>query len=761
MRSQTGNANVVTATVLATGEEFGGYQIVDRRGFTTTDIDPRGFSMAAELYSAVEVWSERPVVLKVFRRRHTGEEPFAKRFLRDGKQVASFEHPNIVSIYDTGLERGYLFLAMEIVSGDTLLDRIRARGVSAEQTLALLAPVADAVDAAHVVGLVHGDIRPQTILIDAGGVPHLAAFDVVKSPREMSIAGVPSRGVNYASPEQLCSQGLTGATDVYSLTAVLYHCLTGEVLYPEEIAQAHFEGLELDSVIARGMAKDPAHRYAQARALIAAAAEALSELPVETLRSAPTFVSTGHNGHSESGLATDAAAAAATAPRVDRGAGRSRRADRRAPRSRRVDRGASRSRRAGISRLVVALGLIAVAVAVVGVMALGGGSAAGTSKTASSSSLTVRYERPWQVASDAVPGGFALASGGSAPAPIALASGSATLAAGSLGQSAVVPGGAPPELVQRYGHPVSATTASVAGHAASRYEWMLAGGGQLVGLVLPTAGSDLALMCSGSTAGAAALASCERLAGAAEVSGVTVVAPGPDARLAAALSRALGRVAVARVGLRGLGAGSLPARAEAARSVAALERSGLSMLAGLTVLARNRQAVGGLVGALGAEEASFAALAAAAAENNRVGYAAARLRVLAASKLLAPAAAALVAQGFQLPSLPGLFLSAAPARPARKPASKPAPRSAAPPPVVSAPATSTTQSTQAASPTQSYSPPPVSQPSQPSSPPPVSQPSQPSSPQPSSPTTVVVPTGSGGTTQSSSPSSTVVTVPGG
>lgn len=281
MRSPTPNKQLATGTILTRGDVLGGYQVVERHGFSTSDINPLGFAMVAALYGAEEVSSGLPVVLKVFKREYSPEEPFAKRYIREGKRFASFVHPNVASVYDAGLDRGRLYLATQVVDGDTLLDRMRAGGLSAEGTIALLAPLAEALDAARRVGLVHGDVTPGAIRIDSRGV-HLAAFNVVK-PSPWNILGVRLEDINYASPEQLRGLRLTGSTDVYSLTAVLYNCLTGEVPFPMEpvaaVAQAHFEApaptptLEsftpacsaLDGVIARGMAKDPLDRLNRLR----------------------------------------------------------------------------------------------------------------------------------------------------------------------------------------------------------------------------------------------------------------------------------------------------------------------------------------------------------------------------------------------------------------------------------------------------------------------------------------------------------------
>jgi hypothetical protein len=413
-------------------------------------------------------------------------------------------------------------------------------------------------------------------------------------------------------------------------------------------------------------------------------------------------------------------------------------------RPRRVGVGAPRlpsgSRRVGAARLLVAAAVVGVAlIAVVLVSAPNRPSAGQVLNAASSGPLTVRYGRTWHAASGPVPGQFALAAGTGARPAIALASGTVTLAGGVLGQSAAVPGGVPPQLGSRYGGAANATTTQVAGHAARRYDWTLPGARHLVAFVLPTSGSDVALVCAEGVPAADALTACEDLARGAEVSGVTVRPPGPDALFAAVLRGALAPVAEARGRLNGLGGGSLRGRASAASSVAAAERAALSALTGGPTPARDASALAALRGALTEEGAAFAAVAAAASADNRPAYAAARLRAIAASAKLRVAGGLLIGEGFAPPPLPAVYLLPPPALP------KP---SAAPAPVV-APVLQPAPATAVAAPPAQVAPPTYQ--------PPITKP--PTSTPPASPTVVTVPTSSARTSHGSTPPSRVVVVP--
>jgi hypothetical protein len=648
VRTEAGSSSVPSSTDLARGEELGGYRIVERRGPSTAGLDPLGFSMASVLYAADELSTGRSVLLKVFKRELTAEESFVNRFLREGRRIVAFQHPNVAAVYDVGLERGRLYLAEEDLEGTMLSSLLHSGGLSALQASALLGPIADALDAAHDVGLVHGEVRPDTIRIDPDGVPRLAAFCVAKS-----VAGAQAGNLDYASPEQLCDQRLTAATDVYSLTAVLYHCLTGEppisatarrmaTIFDYVPSLGRFEPAcpQLDRVIARGIATDPTERYERARELIGQAQEALDELPVELLDRAPTFTPV------------------------------------------RMEASPPERRRTGGTRIALLAALtvaaIAIAAVVLGTNGLKQPSSGHAPRLAALGSLTVRYDRGWRPTSAPVTGTFALTGSNAGAPPLALTSGFATVAAGVLRQSAPVPGDVPPQLTARYGRPLDSGATLIAGHAAERYEWPLTGETSLVALVLPTTRSDIALICSASAPTEVALSACEDIAGETQVSGTAIIPPGPDGHVAATLSRDLAPVTAALDALHGLGQDSLPARSLVAANVARVEREAESSLAGVIAPARNGDALADLRGALKAEGAGFAGLASAAAANNRAAYDEARPQALAASKRLAVAETALTREGFKLPSLFTLTLAAAPPPPPPKHRSKPAPSTESP-----------------------------------------------------------------------------------
>ncbi len=267
--------------MLGAGTELAGYRIegvLGRGGMGT-------------VYAARQLSLDRPVALKVLAGEPAGG-PAAERFRREAELQAALEHPHVVTVYEAGTAPEGLFIAMQLIRGTTLRDAI-GDGMEPDTALALLAPVADALDAAHAGGLVHRDVKPRNILIDEQGRAHLADFGLVKGlGPSLTEPGHFMGTADYASPEQVRGEPLSPAADVYAFAAVLYECLAGAVVFPRPdlsaalYAHAHEPpppvssrraGLPttLDAPIARGLAKDPTARPPSACALLEAVVAAL------------------------------------------------------------------------------------------------------------------------------------------------------------------------------------------------------------------------------------------------------------------------------------------------------------------------------------------------------------------------------------------------------------------------------------------------------------------------------------------------------
>ena len=262
------------------------------------------------VYLGVQERLNRKVALKVIVPELAADPVFRQRFEQEAEHAASIDHPNVVPIYEANEVNGSLYLAMRFVDGDDLGTILRqTSGLPAASAAAIVSQVAAALDAAHAGGLVHRDIKPANILIEGGrpdGHVYLTDFGLTKTAEAQASFTHTGRFVgtlDYAAPEQI-EGGVTDArTDVYALTCVLWHALTGEPPYEGGDAQKmwahmHHEPPSFDSikprlsasfgdVIARGMAKDPADRYPSAgdlgRAAVAASGGHDIELPERTV----------------------------------------------------------------------------------------------------------------------------------------------------------------------------------------------------------------------------------------------------------------------------------------------------------------------------------------------------------------------------------------------------------------------------------------------------------------------------------------------
>ncbi|WP_432097505.1 Stk1 family PASTA domain-containing Ser/Thr kinase [Streptomyces sp. bgisy100] len=261
----------------------------------------------ATVYRAVDTRLDRVLALKVMHPGLATDAAFVDRFIREAKSVARLAHPNVVGVFDQGMDGTYVYLAMEYVAGCTLRDVLRERGaLQPRAALDVLEPVLAALGAAHRAGLIHRDMKPENVLIGDDGRVKVADFGLVRAVDTQTNASSGSLlgTVSYLAPEQIEHGTADTRADVYACGIVLYEMLTGgkphdggtaaQVLYQhlhEDIAppSRQVPGLapELDILVGTATARDPEQRPADAVALLAQARELRALLTEEQLDAIP------------------------------------------------------------------------------------------------------------------------------------------------------------------------------------------------------------------------------------------------------------------------------------------------------------------------------------------------------------------------------------------------------------------------------------------------------------------------------------------
>ncbi|QIS11638.1 protein kinase [Nocardia arthritidis] len=266
------------------GTPFGRYRL----------LELLGAGGMGQVYRAYDTETSRTVALKVLPREFAHDETYRERFRREARATARLTEPHIVPIHAYGEIDGRLFLDMRLVEGADLGTLLAAEGrLPAAVAVERLGQIAGALDAAHAAGLVHRDVKPSNILVTAAGFAYLIDFGIAVAAGDSALTTVGSAigTFAYMAPERLTGGVCDARSDVYSLSCVLYQCLTGVRPFPgdsvEQLITAHLSAppprpsamdaglVAFDAVIARGMAKDSTARYDSAGELLVAAGAAL------------------------------------------------------------------------------------------------------------------------------------------------------------------------------------------------------------------------------------------------------------------------------------------------------------------------------------------------------------------------------------------------------------------------------------------------------------------------------------------------------
>jgi CHASE2 domain-containing sensor protein len=250
------------------------------------------------VYRAAQLQLDRPVALKLIKTEYALDPTYRRRFARESKLAASVSHPNVIPVFNAGEDAGLLYIAMQLVEGPDLSKVLRRIGpLDPVSAIRVVSQLGGALDAAHVAGLVHRDVKPANVLMSAEGAQHVFLTDFGLA-RQIDGSSALSRGaewvgtIDYLAPEQITGGHVDGRADVYALTGLLFHCLVGAVPFdrdndaaklwahvhdprPSAVALRAELPAAIDAVIARGMACDRDARYETAGQLASAAALAL------------------------------------------------------------------------------------------------------------------------------------------------------------------------------------------------------------------------------------------------------------------------------------------------------------------------------------------------------------------------------------------------------------------------------------------------------------------------------------------------------
>ena len=252
-----------------------------------------------EVWRGTDVVLGRIVAVKVLKTAMLSDPEFAARFYGEARMMASFRHPGVVEVYDyagaaDSDDDGVAYLVMAYVEGEPLSARVRQGPVDVTETMAIVAQAADALHAAHEVGVVHRDVKPGNLIVKPSGAVVLVDFGVARSAAVTSVTQLNAivGTALYMAPEQVAKGKVTAATDIYALGAVAYHCIAGHPPFDGDnalqVALRHLEDepeplpayvpAEVRELIARAMAKQPADRFETAAEFAEAAYAAAGPL---------------------------------------------------------------------------------------------------------------------------------------------------------------------------------------------------------------------------------------------------------------------------------------------------------------------------------------------------------------------------------------------------------------------------------------------------------------------------------------------------
>jgi serine/threonine-protein kinase len=323
----------------------------------------------ASVWEATDELLGRKVAVKVLSSSLAADEAARRRFTREARAAARLStHPHVVTVYDAGEHDGQAFLVMALYPGGTVAERVKAGPLARPLALDWLEDTASALDLAHAEGVVHRDVKPANLLIDAGSRVAVADFGIATAAWETSMTstGLVLGTIAYLAPEQRTGGQATPASDRYALGLVARELLTGAKPGQPPAAAVTLPGAA-EVVLERATAQDPTVRPASCAALVDELEAALGDEPAPTAATRP--VAPPRPRAAPVPLAADTPTAAHTAPAAVRAPVAA--APRTPPPSPAPPPAAPRS--SGGSRALIALAVVALLIGVGAALALSGG----------------------------------------------------------------------------------------------------------------------------------------------------------------------------------------------------------------------------------------------------------------------------------------------------------------------------------------------------------------------------------------------------
>jgi beta-lactam-binding protein with PASTA domain/predicted Ser/Thr protein kinase len=287
-------------------ERLASETIVDGRYRVLRRIGSGGM---ADVYCAEDLQLGRQIALKVLHRRFAEDDEFVERFRREASSAAGLQHQHVVSVYDRGEWDGTYYIAMEFLRGRSLKAVIQQEApLDPDRAIDLTLQVLRAARFAHRRGVIHRDLKPHNVIVDEEDRAKVTDFGIARAgASDMTQTGSIMGTAQYLSPEQAQGHSVSEPSDLYSVGIILYELLTGRVPFEGESAvtialkQVNERpvppsmlnpaiGPELEAVVMRAMEKDPARRFPDADAFIAALEHARLAPPAEATVVEPMYV---------------------------------------------------------------------------------------------------------------------------------------------------------------------------------------------------------------------------------------------------------------------------------------------------------------------------------------------------------------------------------------------------------------------------------------------------------------------------------------